>query len=230
MNRFTVFGLAEFRITKHLCSYFRILSLCFTRSYQLYSPTQKWVFPVLGLDIPCRCPCVAGDSPDSCLHPQDTSLLSWPSLQEHFIDFVGWCIPKSIVITTTPPSLEWIDYVSIQIIPPAIPTWCSHLKTDHIAHQRQWQGRGGCLSSPSQHVQQFCCGSWPAVQNPPGGKTLSIIVNIKGKKCENKRHLWEMTMVKVLFDQDMHLLPLNLVGVLWQMVLPVQKCLSAYLS
>lgn len=37
-------------------------------------------------------------------------------------------------------------------------------------------------------------------------------------------------MVKILFDQDMHLLPLNLVGVLWQMVLSVQKYLSIYLS
>lgn len=50
--------------------------------------------------------------------------------------FSGPCVPRSVTTITTPPSLECINYASIQTVPPAIPTWCSYLRTNHIAHLR----------------------------------------------------------------------------------------------
>lgn len=49
--------------------------------------------------------------------------------------FVGHCLSKSFKIFTAPPSLESTYYLSRQIVSPAIPTSCSHLKTNHIAYQ-----------------------------------------------------------------------------------------------
>lgn len=47
----------SYKATKHLWSYFRILSPYVTGSYCFYSPIQKWVSPSFGLDAPCRHPC-----------------------------------------------------------------------------------------------------------------------------------------------------------------------------
>lgn len=46
-------------------------------------------------------------------------------------------VPRSIIIITIPPFLECINYASIQTVPPAIPTWCSYVRINHIAHQEQ---------------------------------------------------------------------------------------------
>lgn len=49
------------------------------------------------------------------------------------------------------PSLEYINHATIQTVTPAIPTWCSYLRTipatvfylrtNQIVYQRQWKGR-----------------------------------------------------------------------------------------
>lgn len=39
------------------------------------------------------------------------------------------------------PSLEYIDYVNIQTVPLAIPSWYSYLRTSYIAQQRRHKGR-----------------------------------------------------------------------------------------
>lgn len=48
------------------------------------------------------------------------------------------CAPKQIKTNSAPPSLEYINYVNIQTVPPAIPTWYSQ---DKLAQQRGHKGR-----------------------------------------------------------------------------------------
>lgn len=51
------------------------------------------------------------------------------------------CAPKSIKTSPAPPSLEYINYVNIQTVPPAIPSWYSYLRTNYIAQKRRHKGR-----------------------------------------------------------------------------------------
>lgn len=84
----------------------------------------------------------------------------------------------------------WAFKTFLLQFPPSVLTLRQIILPIRGARERGCLLRPDCLSSPSQHVQQFCCCSWPAVQNLPSGITLSIILNIKGIKCENKRHLY----------------------------------------
>lgn len=162
----------------------------------------------------------------TCLQPQEPSSLSWPSLQQHFIHFAGSCTKlNSNHHNSLISAMDWL-YEHPNNSSYSFPWSVLTLRQIILPIRDSGKGDGvfakTCLSSSSQYVQQVCCGSWPAVQNLLGGITLSIILNVKGIKYENKRHFY--------LRDDHGEGPIELVGVLWHMVLPVQKCLSAYLS
>lgn len=121
----------NYNARKPLCSYFRVLSLYATRpqhfthlSKSEYSPSSGWIYPA-------RVP--AGGR-----HGVRQSGAAWHlkrlvgpvGLVSTSTSFPaeGWWVAKSTI--KGPQSLECIDYMSIQVASPAIPTWCFHSGTN----------------------------------------------------------------------------------------------------
>lgn len=55
--------------------------------------------------------------------------------------FLYACAPKSIKTNSTPPAVEYINFVNIQTALPAISTWYSYLRKNYIAQQKGQKGR-----------------------------------------------------------------------------------------
>lgn len=126
-------GMHNNKGAKHLQRHFMGFYLC---------SVQKWVFPGLSVNVACRHSCRACG--DLCvLHSESACNFMSPVVpvsSSILCTFAGRCAPKENI--SAPPSLECINFENGQAVPPAVPSCCSSLRTNHIAHQRWW-GKGG---------------------------------------------------------------------------------------
>lgn len=92
----------------------------------------------------------------SCPQPQETSLLNWLSLQQHFISFCRLMCSK-ITHISAPPWLECIHYVSTQTASPAVPC-VSILRQRTLSTRDAGKGSGECSvkGGTQWYYSSFC--------------------------------------------------------------------------
>lgn len=102
----------------------------------------------------------------SCPQPQETSLLNWLSLQQHFISFCRLMCSK-ITHISAPPCLECIHYVSTQTASPAVPC-VSILRQRTLSMRDAGKGSGECEGRTLKDTHTpplsmlFCCHHTPS--------------------------------------------------------------------
>lgn len=120
----------SYKATKYLWNYFSTLSLYVAGSHCFFTQTSKNEFSLpLGWTYPAGIP--AGEQGEVS-DPKAACKLERPVCpvsSNIWYPSAGQGASQSITTIRALPSLEYINYASIQTIPPAIPSWRSYLRT-----------------------------------------------------------------------------------------------------